>query len=189
MAKIGESRVYQIKVTLDGIKPPIWRRLLVPGSVSLRKLHDLLQVALGWTDSHLHAFEVRGESYGIPDPDFPEEGKTDTRVHLDQVFRREKDAIVYEYDFGDGWTHKIVLEKILPVDPKVAAPRCTGGARACPPEDCGGVWGYADFLRVIGDPSDPEHEEMIQWVGEEFDPERFDLDAVNAALAPRKRRA
>jgi len=189
MAKRIESRVYQIKVTLQGVKPPVWRRLLVPGSIPLRKLHAILQVALGWTDSHLHQFEVRGQTYGVPDPDFANDMQSDARVKLDQVLVREKDALTYEYDFGDGWRHKIVLEKIVPPNPETPAPLCIAGAGACPPEDCGGVWGYANLLEAIADPSHPEHADMLEWLGDEFDSAYFNKEEVNAMLSPKSARA
>jgi pRiA4b ORF-3-like protein len=188
MAKASEARVYQIKITLDGTKPPIWRRLLVPGSVTLAKLHDILQIAMGWTDSHLHQFEARGEFYGKPDPEFGAPMKAESRVRLDEVLVRVKDAMIYEYDFGDGWTHKIVLEKILEPAEGIVAPSCIAGARACPPEDCGGIWGYEELLGALGDPSHPEHDEMLEWMGGPFEPEHFDADEINKWLAPRRRR-
>ncbi|HEY7297655.1 MAG TPA: plasmid pRiA4b ORF-3 family protein [Xanthobacteraceae bacterium] len=181
-----QSRVYQIKITLAGTEPPIWRRLLVPGSISLAELHRILQVAMGWQDDHLHAFESanrRARSRLEPGCDWDDE----ERVRLDQVLAREKSAMVYLYDFGDSWTHNVVVEKILSPADGLTVPSCVGGARACPPEDCGGSWGYGELLEAIRDPRHPEHEDRIEWVGEHFDPERFDADAVNARLAPRKR--
>ena len=189
MAKSTVSRIYQVKVTLQGVKPPVWRRLLVQSSISLRKLHDVLQDALGWTDAHLHLFDVRGQTYGVPDPDFANDMRSDAKVQLDQMLVREKDAMFYDYDFGDGWRHKIVLEKIVPPTSETRAPLCIAGARACPPEDCGGVWGYANLLEVIANPSHPEHEDMLEWLGDEFDPAHFELEEVNAILAPTKKRA
>ena len=189
MSKPPESRVYQIKVTLDGVKPPVWRRLLVPGSISLEKLHDVLQIAMDWTNSHLHQFAAGRQYYGTPDPDFGDNRKNEAGVRLDQLLTREKDAMVYEYDFGDGWMHRIVLEKIVERGQSDVVPSCISGARACPPEDCGGVWGYEEFLNAIRDPSHPEHNEMLEWAGEPFDPERFDVAEINKRLAPRRRRA
>jgi len=189
MAKNFEVRIYQIKVTLQGVKPPVWRRLLVPGSISLRKLHDILQVALGWTDSHLYLFEFQGQTYGVPDPDFANDMRSDARVPLDQALVREKDAMIYEYDFGDGWRHKIVLEKIVHPTPETRVPLCIAGARACPPEDCGGIWGYANLLEAIADPSHPERAAMLEWLGDEFDPAHFSVEEVNAILAPKRGRA
>jgi hypothetical protein len=180
-------RVYQIKVTLEGIKPPVWRRLLVSSAISLENLHNVLQVAIGWTDSHLHLFEAQGISYGVPDPELDAATKNEARVTLGAILSREKDAMRYEYDFGDGWSHKIVLEKMLASAEKVPVPSCTGGARACPPEDCGGIWGYEEFLKAIRDPKHPEHHEMLEWIGGSFDPDHFDAEEINRILLPRKR--
>jgi len=180
MASKTQASTYQIKVTLADSKPPIWRRLLVPSTITLAKLHDILQIAMDWTNSHLHQFIAKNQSYGVPDPEFSDDMKNEARVKLSEVLKKEKDAMVYEYDFGDSWYHKIILEKVLPYDPNVSLPRCTAGKRACPPEDCGGVWGYAGFLEAISDPKHPEHEEMLEWVGGEFDPEHFDIAEVNS---------
>ena len=180
---------YQIKVTLLDSQPPIWRRLLVPSTITLDKLHHILQKAMGWTDSHLHQFRVGNQYFGALDMDSSgdmEDMEDEALVKLNEVLRAEKDVIVYEYDFGDDWHHKIVLEKILPVDPGAPLPCCTAGKRACPPEDCGGILGYADFLAAIQDPKHPEHQEMLDWVGVvDFDPEIFDRDDVNTRFAIR----
>ncbi|MBI4192690.1 MAG: plasmid pRiA4b ORF-3 family protein [Betaproteobacteria bacterium] len=183
-----DEMMYQIKVTLNGIRPPVWRRLLVLSSLSLRDVHDILQVAIGWTDSHLHQFVAKGTFYGEPDPEFGMERLDETRVRLDQVLRTEKNAMTYEYDFGDSWQHKIVLEKVLANPEARFVPSCLAGARACPPEDCGGIWGYANLLKIISDSSHPEHAEMLEWLGDEFDPERFDISETNSILARMKRR-
>jgi hypothetical protein len=183
LRKPSDAPVYQLKVTLKDSRPPIWRRILVPGDVTLTKLHRILQVVMGWYDSHLHQFIVGGASYGEPDPDFPEDGmKSERRVKLKQVAPHENDCFTYEYDFGDSWEHDIRVEKILPAVPGLELPVCIAGKRACPPEDCGGVWGYESFLEAIGDPDHPEHDEMLQWVGGEFDPEAFDLGEINESL-------
>lgn len=126
----NDAMMYQLKVTLNGIRPPIWRRLLVPSSYSLRDLHDVLQVAMGWTDSHLHQFAARGVLYGKPDAEFGLERVNEKRVRLDEVLRAEKEAMTYEYDFGDSWEHKVVLEKILGHAGAEAGPSCIAGARA-----------------------------------------------------------
>ncbi|MBK6998428.1 MAG: plasmid pRiA4b ORF-3 family protein [Rhodoferax sp.] len=175
---------YQIKVTLVDSKPPIWRRLLVPSTVSLEELHSVLQIAMGWTDYHLHMFRAGDRYFGVPSRDFFDM-EDEALVKLNEVLVNEKYSIRYEYDFGDDWRHKIVLEKILPVDPGVPLPCCTAGKRACPPEDCGGIWGYADFLVAIQDPKHPEHQDMLEWVGVDFDPESFDRDTVNTRFAIR----
>jgi hypothetical protein len=182
MVKATASPIYQIKVTLIGLRPAIWRRLLVSSSISLRKLHDILQIAFGWTDSHLHAFEARGETYEIPDPEYPDTARNDARVRLEQVLLKAKDSMLYEYDFGDSWTHRIVLEKVLPPVSGSKAPRCIGGVRACPPEDCGGPAGYARLLEAMRDPFHPDHEEMAEWIGGDLNPIYFDQWEVNEEL-------
>ena len=184
-AKTGE--VYQLKVTLRGTKPPVWRRLLVPASMKLSKLHDVLQVAMGWTDSHMHMFRVGDLNYGVPSPDDWDEVLDERKATVGQALPRAKSKLVYEYDFGDSWEHEVLVEKVLDAEPGVAYPVCVAGKRACPPEDCGGVWGYAEFLEAIRDPEHPEHDGMLEWVGGDFDPEDFDLDDVNAALRTRRR--
>ena len=176
------TQVYQIKVTLEGAKPPIWRRLLVSSDASLADLHDIIQVAMGWTDSHMHAFVINGESYGRTGPYALDDALDELRFTLNQVAPREKAKFRYEYDFGDDWRHTILVEKILPPDPKAHSPSCVKGARNCPPEDCGGVYGYEEFLDAVADPKHPEHDDMIDWAGGEFDPEAFDLEATNAEL-------
>lgn len=187
MAKTAPNRIYQLKITLDRARPAIWRRLLVSDSTSLMQLHDILQIAMGWTDSHLHQFEAGGQLYGEPSPDFDMPVKNEAHVRLAQVLVREKNSMLYEYDFGDGWTHKIVLEKIFAPSPELKTPTCIAGARACPPEDCGGVYGYLELLKVLKNPSHPEHDEMLEWIGGEFDPDALDLDAINKQFMPRKR--
>ncbi|HUF60651.1 MAG TPA: plasmid pRiA4b ORF-3 family protein [Verrucomicrobiales bacterium] len=186
MTKVSSPSVYQLKVTLAHVRPAVWRRLLVPSSVKLHQFHDILQVAMGWTDSHLHQFEAQGQLYGEPDPEFGLSVKDETRVPLGQVLPQEGASMLYEYDFGDGWIHQIVLEKILPASAELKVPSCIAGARACPPEDCGGAGGYAEFLKAIKDPSHPEHEEMLEWSGGDFDPASFDTEAMNKFFASRK---
>jgi hypothetical protein len=183
MSKDAADVIYQVKVTLSGVKPPVWRRLLVPSTVSLKKLHQILQIALGWTDSHLHEFEASGQTYGIPHSEYPNTTKNEARVVLNQVLVKARDSLTYEYDFGDGWEHKVVLEKILPSAPGARLPSCIGGARACPPEDCGGIGGYEEFLEAISDPFHAEHDEMLEWIGGDFDPNWFEQEEVNDELA------
>jgi hypothetical protein len=142
--------IYQLKVTLQGVRPPIWRRLQVGANTTLPRLHDAIQVAMGWTDSHLHRFFVGTSEYGQPDPDFADGMRSEQRVKLAQLVAKEKAGFGYEYDFGDSWTHKIVLEKILPPDPGVHYLRCSAGKRACPPEDVGGIWDIVPGSGVRG---------------------------------------
>jgi|SRR5579862_3015834 len=173
--------VYQLKITLRGAKPPIWRRVQVPADFTLKKLHRVIQLAMGWTDSHLHLFDVGGIHYS--DPEFEvEETNNEARIRLSQAAPVEKAKFRYEYDFGDSWDHEILVEKILPPDPAVRYPICLTGKRACPPEDCGGVWGYAELLETLADPDSEDHEEMLEWLDGDFDPEEFDVEMTNAAL-------
>lgn len=188
MAADSEHSVYQIKVTLDGIRPAIWRRLLVPASITLEGLHDVLQVAFGWTDSHLHAFEARGVHYGQADSELGMQQLDEKRAPLEEVLRKPKDTMNYEYDFGDSWVHKVVLEKVLPNAESRDTLSCIAGERACPPEDCGGAWRYAELLDALSDSSHTGPAEMLEWIGDDFDPERFDLAEVNKVLAAMKRR-
>lgn len=176
------GRLYQLKITLKGSKPSIWRRVEVADDVILARLHAIIQAAMGWTDSHLHMFSVGRASYGVPHPDDESDVHDERRVRLNQLLTAPKQKLTYEYDFGDSWTHEVQLEKVLAPEPGATYPRCTGGKRACPPEDCGGVWGYADLLEALADPEHPEHDELLEWVGDTFDPEQFDLAEVNANL-------
>lgn len=177
--------VFQIKVALRGAKPPIWRRLEVPADMSLARLHTVLQIAFEWGNSHLHVFETPYGSYGTADADLGH--SSDEQVTLEQVAPLVKSKLRYTYDFGDDWEHDILVEKVLDRAGTVSLPRCTGGRRAAPPEDCGGIPGYADLVEVLSDPADQEHEEMLGWLGlddaAEFDPETFDAGVVTRELS------
>jgi hypothetical protein len=183
MAKYNKkpTSLYQIKVTLIRSKPPIWRGLIVNDSTRLDQLHTILQIAMGWSDCHLHQYRVGNSYIGIPEPDFDIDIIDERKVYLKDIISNPKDNFIYEYDFGDGWEHKIVLEKIIPLDSS-ESPKVIKGKKACPPEDCGGIWGYYDFLDAIQDPTHEEHEKMLEWVGEEFDPDEFDMDLINIEL-------
>jgi hypothetical protein len=174
--KAGES-VYQFKITLLDIKPAIWRRIQVP-DCALADLHEYIQAAFGWWNYHMHQFDIDGERYGPPAPDdmdFGLEMIDETDVPLSTLIPKSgrKARWIYEYDFGDGWRHEILFEGFAPVDPKAKYPQCVEGERACPPEDCGGAWGYADYLAAIADPQHERHEELLEWRGA-FDPDAFD---------------
>ena len=181
-AAFSPESVYQLKVTLKDGKPSIWRRVQVPGKFSLLKLHQTLQVLMGWTDSHLHQFIIHGENYSIPSEDDLEPVIDERRHALWKIVPLEAMKFVYDYDFGDNWAHLIEVERILPPDPAFKHPVCLDGCRACPPEDIGGMWGYSMFLEAIGDPEHEEHESYQDWIDAEFDPEKFDMAEVNAAL-------
>ena len=172
--------LYEIKVQLKDIKPPIWRLLRVPSRTSLRRLHRILQVAMGWTDSHLHLFEVDGKEYGEPSPEWDIEVLDESKLTLEKIFAGGKKPFQYEYDLGDSWIHEIALRKQVESDQ--TKPGCIDGARACPPEDCGGVPGYYNLLEAISDPKHEEHEALLEWAGEGYDPEAFDVAAVDRAL-------
>ena len=175
-----EKHVFQFKITLLDLTPPVWRQIQVPSSYSFWDLHVAIQDAMGWTDTHLHFFEVLDASlgewveFGIPDRG----DDTGLLPGWDYMIRdylsSEGASVIYEYDFGDSWRHAVTLEAILPTDQKRRYPICLGGARRCPPEDCGGVWGYKDFLEAITNPSHEEHADMLEWIGGSFDPEDFD---------------
>jgi len=183
------NKVYQIKIALENIRPPIWRRILVSGDTTLDEMHDIMQAIMGWWDYHLHQFIVHGEYYGVPDDEYIgwREMRDEQNYTLEPLIPAEKFKFVYEYDFGDSWEHKLLVEKIMTpqeVQRLHAGPLpvCLKGKRSRPPEDVGGVWGYANFLQAIGDPEHPEHDEYLEWAGGDFDPERFDLEEVNQAL-------
>ncbi|MBN1567168.1 MAG: plasmid pRiA4b ORF-3 family protein [Acidobacteria bacterium] len=179
---IAPTSIYQLKVTLRDSHPAIWRRIQVPDTILLPHLHGVLQLAMGWTNSHLHLFQVGELNFAEPSPDDDFPVIDYCSVQLNQVAPAVADSLVYLYDFGDSWEHDIVVEKILPGDTGTHNLSCLDGQRACPPEDVGGVWGYADFVKAIRNPRHPEHAEMLEWVGGAFDPDRLDLPGVNRML-------
>jgi hypothetical protein len=181
-----ERVCYRLKVTIRGIRPPIWRRLEVDGALTLAKLHEVLQIAFGWTDSHLHQFVAQGVTYGEPHPDYEWEVRDERKVRLRDVLTKVRERMIYEYDFGDDWQHEIVLEAIEPRVAGVRLPRCVAGRRHGPPEDVGGPPGYAHLLQVLREAEHPEREEFLEWLGgEDFDPDAFDAAEVTAHLVGR----
>jgi Plasmid pRiA4b ORF-3-like protein len=183
--KVPAAPVCQLKITLKDSRPPVWRRVLVAGDTPLARLHRILQVTMGWEDCHLHQFTIHGRDYGVPNRDLGPFGRrieNEKNAKLMSIVYGEKDRFIYEYDFGDSWTHQIVVEKIAPREAGKPYPVCVAGARACPPEDCGGVWGYMNFLEAINDPKHPEHDNMIEWIGGGVDPEAFNMDGINQRL-------
>jgi hypothetical protein len=187
MARKQAPRViYQLKITLQHVKPPIWRRVEVK-DCTLGALHDIIQIVMGWQDYHLHEFEFRGNRVGDPaqwDYGFGDELEhiNENRVKLSQLVSLGVKTLRYTYDMGDSWEHQIQIEKVRDPEKGVRYPRCVKGNRACPPEDCGGPWGYGDFLNAIQNPKHERHEELLEWIGGEFDPEAFDADKVNEEL-------
>jgi len=187
----SKKNVYQLKITLEGFKPAIYRTVLVPDTINLNQLHMIIQESMGWTNSHLHDFSIKERRYTeyFESDDEDDQGGADDdhEINLAELELKEKDKFMYQYDFGDSWEHTIKLEKILPYDSSVKYPVCTKGAMKCPPEDVGGIWGYAEFLEKVSDPDDEEYEEMLDWVGEDsWNPEEFDLKKVNKVLAKLK---
>jgi len=181
--KGAEASVLQLKVTLLGIEPPIWRRIQVPSSISLGNLHSILQVVMGWESDHLHEFLKGTEHFGPVDEELGSDDMDDEDVTLVRdVLPRAKSKLVYLYDFGDSWEHEVLLEKSLPLEPDTHYPVCLEGARASPPEDCGGAWGYAELLEIVKNPKHEQHEERLAWLGPEFDPDAFDAAKVNRHL-------
>lgn len=177
---VTTGEIYQFKIKILGIQPSVWRRIQV-SDCTLGKLHEHIQKAIGWTNSHLHQFEIKGELYG--DPELLNDGFEDsecvdsTKTLLSAILPEtgERFTFRYKYDFGDGWEHEVLFEGRPPVDPKAKYPLCLEGERACPPEDCGGVLGYGDFLEAIRNPKHEEHKSMLEWIGGRFDPEVFDV--------------
>nr|WP_294544582.1 plasmid pRiA4b ORF-3 family protein [uncultured Rhodopila sp.] len=175
------SGVLCLKITLRHVKPPIWRRVLMPGGMTLADLHLAIQAVMGWGDSHLHAFDINGEQYG--DPTTTDDVASERRLTLSTLARNGVTRFTYTYDFGDDWEHDILIEKAPPAHSAKAFPACIGGKRNCPPEDCGGAWGYAELLPILADPANPRHDEMREWLGEDFDPEAFSVEDADTSLA------
>jgi Plasmid pRiA4b ORF-3-like protein len=159
----------------------IWRRLLVPGAVRMAKLADILLVAMGWSNSHLHAFTVGEKRYGMNYDEYPDEEIDEKSVTVLQALRDER-PFTFEYDFGDSWEHEVIIEEVTWSSVSLKYGVCLDGANACPPDDVGGTWGYCEFLRAISDPTHEEHKSYLEWIGGPFDPTQFDLGDVNAAL-------
>ena len=209
--------IYLIRITLRDSKPPIWRQVAVPSDITLEQLHEVIQIVMGWTDSHLHQFMLKDKSLKRKAPGliarltkegrwediftatrgirvfvptttpFGEptemEGEHEDAVTLAELCPKVKSKLIYEYDFGDGWEHLIEVQKIEAPKAGVEYPVCLAGKKACPPEDCGGIYGYYQMLEVVADPAHEDHEEAAEWLGDDFDPDAFDLDEVNAMLA------
>ncbi len=179
------DQVYQFKITLQGIKPPIWRRIQVPETYTFWDLHVAIQDVMGWSDYHLHEFEIMNPSTGLkvnigpPDDEFGRKVFVGWNQKMADYLSIENPRADYVYDFGDYWEHRIQLEKILPKEKNVDYPVCIKGKRACPPEDVGGIGGYEDFLEIIKNPDHEEYKEMLEWAGGEFNPEHFDCEEVS----------
>lgn len=180
LPKTSASTVVSLKVTLRDTKPPIWRRLLMTDTMTLADLHRVVQGAMGWHDTHLHLFDIDGRQYGAPRT--VDDVADERRLTLRGLLKSGVLRFAYIYDFGDSWEHVIAIEKARPATDGETLPACIAGKRACPPEDCGGTWGYQHLLEVLADPSHPEYEEQREWIGEEIDPEAFDINLANTVL-------
>lgn len=182
--------IYRLKITLAGTKPAIWRRLETPGC-DLETLQELIQAALGWHGGHLWSFETELGSFGMPaDSMWDDEDMWEpaTKMSLERVVEAGGKRFSYVYDMGDNWEHRILVEKVIAAEEGVSYPRVVKGELACPPEDCGGVWGYADLVEIMRNPKHPEFEERLEWLGGSFDPDRFEMDEANARVAAVGRR-
>jgi len=164
----------------------VWRRVLVPSDVTLGDLHEVIQQAMGWDNYHMHVFSMGGQEYGSPDPELGH--ASDGKARLSQVLTGPGARLRYTYDFGDDWEHDIVVEEARAAVPGETYPSCVAGKGACPPEDCGGAWGYAGLKEILADPTHEDHQDMLEWLGldagEDFDPKEFSVAGVNARLRP-----
>jgi len=176
------AKILQLNIRLEHIAPKIWRRVLVPDSITFKGLHEIIQNAMGWGNCHLWQFKNGRNNYiglaELLEDDVQDAGK----LKLSAIFNKIKAKVSYEYDFGDGWDHIILLEKILEPDKKLVYPVCIDGARNCPPEDCGGVWGYSQLVETMADKKHPEYKDMKEWLGYIYKPEKFDLKEANHRL-------
>jgi len=176
--------VHRLKVTLRRVKPPVWRRIEVASNIKLSELSDVLEATMGWLGGHLHAFEAEGVHYEVPDGEsFGFRRPRDERkARLGEVLPAVKSKMRWDYDFGDGWEHDVVVEAIEPMNSDAVYPVCLAGKRTCPPEDCGGPWGYGNLLAAISDPAHEEHEELTEWLPPGFDPEEFDISEATDTM-------
>jgi hypothetical protein len=177
------GRVYQLKISLIGSKPEIWRQILVLGDTTLAKLHNIIQELIGWEDDHLHEFVIAGGHYTRPHPDDLVPSQDEKQIRLYEVAPKKGLKFLYTYDFGDEWEHEIIVENILEEDSRFTGkPVCIGGENAGPPEDIGGIPGYYETLKAVKNPRHPDHEGLKEWLGE-FDPKAFNIDLVNRILS------
>lgn len=176
------ERFYLLKIQLIDIEPSIWRRFIVPASITLDRLHDVIQIVMGWTDSHLHEFTIGNKRY-TEYPDAEEDGPACGRYRLGDLIKQKRRTFHYLYDFGDSWKHELVLEESRYFNPELRTElACLDGQRACPPEDVGGVSGYFEFVNALEDPNHEEHESYIEWSGGSFDSKGFDPESINWEL-------
>ncbi len=176
-----EKQIYQLQITLKDSNPKIWRKILTISNVTLSEFHKIVKHTMGWTGSHSYRFENGNDRFAPQDFDLANTNDS-AKTSLDSLLQKENDKIKYVYDFDDNWKHEIILEKVLPFTSETKLPLCLDGKRACPPDNCGGIFGYEELLETISNPKHPDFDETIEWVGENFDPEYFDLAEVNHEL-------
>jgi hypothetical protein len=189
---IGDSRLevvlatttHRLKVTLRRVRPPVWRRIEVPSNITMFELSAVLEAAMGWFGGHLHSFEAGGVRYELPDSDSSGlyQMVDERNAKLRQVLPAVKSKLRWDYDFGDGWEHDVIVEAIEPTRSEATYPVCLKGKRACPPEDCGGPWGYENLLDALRDPEHPEHDVLADWASPDFDSEEFDVEITTAMM-------
>jgi len=176
------STIYQLRISLVDSLPPIWRQFYIHSDVLLSDLHHIIQIIMGWENSHLHQYKHNNTFYGIPD-DYDELGTIDDRnIKLEDLSLKKGDFFFYEYDFGDGWKHRIELKSINDNIDLPQIPYCEKGNKACPPEDCGGIFGYENLIKILSNPKDEEYKEIKMWLGRDYDPEEFNLSIINSRL-------
>ena len=191
----AQDQIARLAITLDQVKPPVRRRIEVPLSIRLDRLHRVFQIVMGWEDYHLYEFRIgRDIRYGIPDPDWdlpgssPRSAKQTTLASL--LAQTRNKAFKYVYDFGDDWQHTVKLEALTAPEPRTIYPRLLVVKGRCPPEDVGGPWGYAEYLEAMADPTHERHADMVEWRGPDFDPDAVDEAAIQKRLdrlAPRRK--
>ena len=177
--RYAERMYYQLKVTLKDVRPPVWRRVIVPTALTLLELHHVIQIVMCWEDCHLHDFTIERRRYALPNVEDFDEPADESKTALGRVVA-PRDTFVYQYDFGDGWEHAVLVEKVVESG-GTALPICLAGERACPPEDSGGPFGYEEKLRAFTQPS-RSNKELRDWLGSDFDPAAFDVNAINEEL-------
>ena len=189
------NNVIQMRISLDYIEPEIWRRFIVDSSITLHKLHKIIQIVMGWTDSHLYSFTIRKVEYQMPSPegydffdsfDVNQQPINSKKIILHDLNLRARQKFEYLYDFGDNWKHTILVEKIFQATDDTMVPYCIEGKRACPPEDCGSIPGYYQILEVLKNATTQEDKELLEWVGDDYNPELFDFRNINITLHPKK---
>jgi len=177
-----EDTIHQLKITLRSVRPPVWRRIAVRSDTNLVELAAILEAAMGWLGGHLHAFEGTQARYAMPDPEWPDDDLDEREYRVSDVLPDVGSKLRWDYDFGDGWEHDVVVEEIGSGQPAIDLPICLAGRRACPPEDCGGPMGYEDLLVALSDPTHPEHDQMREWAPPGFDLTSFDVNEATSSM-------